>query len=83
MFHTLGIMRVNAYIVFKTCTEANNDPPIDHKSFVMAWIEKMLEHTTVQDYSRTRPAYEQVAAEVSPNPMKKENDQSHVTQVAS
>ena len=71
MFHALDIMRVNAYIVFKTLTEANNDPTIDHKSFVMAWIEKLLEHTTVRDYSRTRSAYEQVVAEVSPNPMKK------------
>ena len=71
MFHTLDIMRVNAYIVFKTLTEANNDPTIDHQSFVMAWIEKLLEHTTVQDYSRTQSAYEQVVAEVSPNPMKK------------
>ena len=53
MFHALNIMRVNAYIVFKTLTEANNDPPIDHKSFIMAWIEKLLEHTTVRDYSRT------------------------------
>ena len=33
MFHALDIMGVNAYIVFKTLTEANNDPTIDHKSF--------------------------------------------------
>ena len=71
MFHALDIMRVNAYIIFKTLTEANNDPTIDHKSFVMAWIKKLLECTTVRDYSRTRSAYEQVVAEVSPNPMKK------------
>ena len=71
MFHTLDNMRVNAYIVFKTLTEANNDPTIGHKSFVMAWIEKLLERTTARDYSRTRSAYEQDVAEVSPNPMKK------------
>ena len=41
MFHALDIMRVNAYFVFKTLTEANNDPTIDHKSFVMAWIKKI------------------------------------------
>ena len=83
MFHALDIMRVNAYIVFKTLTEANNDPTIDHKSFVMAWIEKLLERTTVRDYSRTRSAYEQVVAEVSPNPTKKAKDESQVTDVAS
>ena len=71
MFHALDIMRVNAYIIFKTLTEANNDPTIDHKSFVRAWIEKLLECTTVRDYSRTRSAYEHVVAEVSPNPTKK------------
>ena len=64
MFYTLDIMRVNAYIAFKTLTEASTDPPIDHKSFIMAWIEKLLECTTVRDYSRTQSAYEQVAAEV-------------------
>ena len=53
MFHALDTMRVNTYIIFKTLTEANNDPPIDHKSFVMAWIEKLLECTTVRDFSRT------------------------------
>ena len=47
MFYTLDIMRVNAYIIFKTLTEANNDPPIDRRSFVMAWIEKLLERSTV------------------------------------
>ena len=77
MFHALDIMRVNAYIVFKTLTEANNDPTIDHKSFVMAWIEKLLEHTTVRDYSQTRSAYEQVVAEVSPNPMKIKQRMNH------
>ena len=83
MFHALDIMRVNAYILFKTLTEANNDPTIDHKSFVMAWIEKLIEHTRVRDYSRTRSAYEQVVAEVSPNPTKKAMDESQDTDVAS
>ena len=47
MFHTLDFMRVNAYIVFKTLTEAKNNPHIDQKSYVMAWIKKLLECTTV------------------------------------
>ena len=49
----------------------------------MAWIKKLLERTTVRDYSRTRSAYEQVVAEVSPNPTKKAKDESQVTDVAS
>ena len=48
-----------------------------------AQIKKLLERTTVRDYSRTQSAYEQVVAEVLPNPTKKEKDESQVTYVAS
>ena len=45
----------------------------------LSWLgsKKLLEHTTVRDYSRTQSAYEQVVAEVSPNPTKKEKRMNH------
>ena len=51
MFHGLDILRVNLYIVYKNKTA--DDPPRDHKSFLVEYISALLNRAIFQIYCRT------------------------------
>ncbi len=61
MFHALDLMRINAFIIYNS----NAQKKIEHKDFVLAWVDKLIERATTTSHARTQSQHER-SESVSP-----------------